>query len=74
MPPKPDVAEAKYIYMKVTGGDPASPAVLAPKLGPLGMVRTLLAAFSRWEPPSTHKAPLGVIHNCAPRYSRAAAA
>ncbi len=39
MPPKPDAsADAKYLFMKVTGGDPAPPSVLAPKLGPLGMV------------------------------------
>ncbi|KAA0172024.1 hypothetical protein FNF28_00341 [Cafeteria roenbergensis] len=38
MPPKPDAsADAKYLFMKVTGGDPAPPSVLAPKLGPLGM-------------------------------------
>lgn len=41
MPPKPDAAaDAKYLFMKVTGGDPAPPSVLAPKLGPLGMVST----------------------------------
>ena len=29
--------EAKYIYMKVVGGEPVAAAALAPKCGPLGM-------------------------------------
>ena len=29
--------EAKYIYMKVIGGEPVAAAALAPKCGPLGM-------------------------------------
>eukprot|EP00339_Tiarina_fusa_P025036 CAMPEP_0117049054 /NCGR_PEP_ID=MMETSP0472-20121206/33912_1 /TAXON_ID=693140 ORGANISM="Tiarina fusus, Strain LIS" /NCGR_SAMPLE_ID=MMETSP0472 /ASSEMBLY_ACC=CAM_ASM_000603 /LENGTH=166 /DNA_ID=CAMNT_0004762395 /DNA_START=26 /DNA_END=526 /DNA_ORIENTATION=+ len=37
MPPKMAPAEAVELIMRVTGGEVASPAVLAPKLGPLGM-------------------------------------
>ena len=33
----PDTGEAKYIYMKVVGGEPVAAAALAPKCGPLGM-------------------------------------
>lgn len=32
-----DAEEAKYIYMKVVGGEPVAAAALAPKCGPLGM-------------------------------------
>jgi large subunit ribosomal protein L12e len=39
MPPKFDPAQAQYLVMRVTGGEVAAPSALAPKLGPLGLVR-----------------------------------
>ena len=33
----PGAEDAKYIYIKVVGGEPVAAAVLAPKCGPLGM-------------------------------------
>ena len=43
MPPKFDPTEVKCIYVKVTGGEVGAVAALAPKLGPLGLVRQLLS-------------------------------
>eukprot|EP00923_Selenidium_pygospionis_P019382 GHVN01033910.1.p1 GENE.GHVN01033910.1~~GHVN01033910.1.p1 ORF type:complete len:168 (+),score=30.43 GHVN01033910.1:55-558(+) len=37
MGPKPDAGGAKIVYIRQMGGDVAPSAVLAPKLGPLGM-------------------------------------
>ncbi|KAF0852744.1 60S large subunit ribosomal protein uL11 (rpL12) [Andalucia godoyi] len=37
MPPKFDPNEIKVIYLRAVGGEPASSATLAPKVGPLGL-------------------------------------
>jgi large subunit ribosomal protein L12e len=37
MPPKMDPGQITYVYVRVVGGEPAGAAVLAPKIGPLGM-------------------------------------
>ena len=34
-----DPNEIKIIYLRATGGEPGSNAALAPKIGPLGLVR-----------------------------------
>ena len=39
MSPKVDPTEVKYIRIKVFGGEPGPAATLAPKLGPLGLVK-----------------------------------
>ena len=35
-----DPNEIKIIYLRATGGEPGSNAALAPKIGPLGLVRS----------------------------------
>lgn len=35
------------VYLRAVGGESASPATLAPKVGPLGMVRTFFS-FGDW--------------------------
>ena len=37
MPGPPGAGQVTTIIMRVTGGEPAPPAVLAPRIGPLGM-------------------------------------
>lgn len=39
MAPKIDPNEIKYIYLRTTGGEVGAPSALAPKIGPLGLVR-----------------------------------
>ena len=39
MTPKVDPTEVKYIRIKVFGEEPGPAATLAPKLGPLGLVK-----------------------------------
>lgn len=48
MAPKIDPNEVRIIYLRTTGGEVGAPSALAPKIGPLGLVRVfallLLAA------------------------------
>lgn len=39
MAPKIDPNEVKIIYLRATGGEVGAPSALAPKIGPLGLVR-----------------------------------
>lgn len=39
MAPKIDPNEVKIIYLRTTGGEVAPAQTLAPKIGPLGLVR-----------------------------------
>ena len=41
MPPKMDPNEVKIIYVRVTGGEVPGASSLAPKVGPLGMSRSI---------------------------------
>jgi len=45
MPPKFDPNEVTTITLRTFGGEAASPAALAPKIGPLGLVRSLCRAL-----------------------------
>ena len=39
MPPKVDPTEVKFLRIKVFGGEAGPASTLAPKLGPLGLVK-----------------------------------
>lgn len=39
MAPKIDPNEVKIIYLRTMGGEVGAPSALAPKIGPLGLVR-----------------------------------
>ena len=39
MAPKIDPNEVRIIYLRTTGGEVGAPSALAPKIGPLGLVR-----------------------------------
>ncbi|KAK2566414.1 60S ribosomal protein L12 [Acropora cervicornis] len=45
MPPKFDPSEIKIIYLRATGGEVGATSALAPKIGPLGLVRILSVLF-----------------------------
>ena len=38
------IANLRLVYLRAVGGESASPATLAPKVGPLGMVRFFFSA------------------------------
>ena len=42
MPPKFDPTAIHEVTLRVTGGEGAATAALAPKIGPLGLVRILI--------------------------------
>lgn len=42
MPPKFDAAQPVVLYLRSVGGESAAMSTLAPKLGPLGLVRAIL--------------------------------
>ena len=37
-------SNGRVVYLRAVGGESASPATLAPKVGPLGMVRSFVSA------------------------------
>ena len=43
-------SNAPLVYLRAVGGESASPATLAPKVGPLGMVRVLFLPVYRIGP------------------------
>jgi large subunit ribosomal protein L12e len=45
MPPKLDPTAIHTVILRVTGGEGAATAALAPKIGPLGLVSILIILF-----------------------------
>ena len=43
-------SNGRVVYLRAVGGESASPATLAPKVGPLGMVFACSVAFDRVGP------------------------
>ena len=44
------IANLRLVYLRAVGGESASPATLAPKVGPLGMVFACSVAFDHVGP------------------------
>ena len=47
MPPKFDPTAVHKVILRVTGGEGAATAALAPKIGPLGLVRDNFTILTR---------------------------
>ena len=47
MAPKIDPNEVRIIYLRTTGGEAGAPSALAPKIGPLGLVRVHIVVACR---------------------------